>query len=71
MGCGAASNFRFDHYDFRRVLARLRELTTLFLVEKNIVSGAEDGRYRAHGSRRNMRILIAAGCLLISAVVRP
>ncbi len=53
-----------DHYE-AAALARLRELTTLFLVEKNIVSGAEDGRH-ALTVTPHMRILIAVqACLLI------
>jgi len=53
-----------DHYD-DTALARLRELTTLFLVEKNIVTGAEDGKH-ALAVTPHMRILIAVqACLLI------
>ena len=53
-----------DHYD-AVTLARLRELTTLFLVEKSIVSGATSGEYKLDVTP-HMRILIAAqACLLI------
>jgi len=53
-----------DHYD-AAALARLRELSTLFLVEKNIVSGADDGPH-ALDVTPLMRIIIAAqACLLI------
>lgn len=53
-----------DHYD-AATLGRLRELTTLFLVEKNIVTGAEDGVHALEVTS-HMRVLIAAqACLLI------
>ena len=53
-----------DHYDAAS-LARLRELTTLFLVEKSIVSGATSGEHKLQVTP-HMRILIAVqACLLI------
>ena len=53
-----------DHYD-ASALARLRELTTLFLVEKSIVSGATSGDHTLEVTP-HMRILIAVqACLLI------
>lgn len=53
-----------DHYDATS-LARLRELTTLFLVEKSIVSGATSGEHLLVVTP-HMRILIAVqACLLI------
>lgn len=53
-----------DHYD-APTLARLRELTTLFLVEKSIVSGATSGDHTLDVTP-HMRILIALqACLLI------
>ena len=53
-----------DHYD-APTLARLRELTTLFLVEKSIVSGATSGEHLLNVTP-HMRILIAVqACLLI------
>ena len=53
-----------DHYD-APTLARLRELTTLFLVEKSIVSGATSGALVLDVTP-HMRILIAVqACLLI------
>lgn len=53
-----------DHYD-AATLARLRELTTLFLVEKSIVSGATSGEHVLEVTP-HMRILIAVqACLLI------
>ena len=53
-----------DHYD-AATLARLRQLTTLFLVEKSIVSGATSGAHVLHVTP-HMRILIAVqACLLI------
>ena len=53
-----------DHYD-ATTLARLRELTTLFLVEKSIVSGATSGDHKLEVTP-HMRILIAVqACLLI------
>ncbi len=53
-----------DHYD-APALARLRELTTLFLVEKSIVSGATSGEHKLDVTP-HMRILIAVqACLLI------
>ena len=53
-----------DHYE-AAALARLRELTTLFLVEKSIVSGATSGEHMLDVTP-HMRILIAAqACLLI------
>ena len=53
-----------DHHD-APTLARLRELTTLFLVEKSIVSGATSGDHKLDVTA-HMRILIAAqACLLI------
>ncbi len=52
------------HYDVM-LLARLRELTTLFLVEKSIVSGATTGEH-AMEITPHMRIVIAVqACLLI------
>jgi MtfA peptidase len=52
------------HYD-AQLVARLRELTTLFLVEKSIVSGATDGEHTIVVTP-HMRIVIAAqACLLI------
>lgn len=53
-----------DHYNVP-ALARLRELTTLFLVEKSIVSGATSGDHTLDITP-HMRILIAVqACLLI------
>ena len=53
-----------DHYD-ASALARLRALTTLFLVEKSIVSGATSGEHTLDVTP-HMRILIAVqACLLI------
>jgi Mlc titration factor MtfA (ptsG expression regulator) len=53
-----------DHYD-ASALARLRELTTLFLVEKSIVSGATSGDHKLDVTP-HMRILIAVqACLLV------
>jgi MtfA peptidase len=53
-----------DHYS-DAVLIRLRDLTTLFLVEKSIVSGATSGPH-AMEVTPHMRILIALqACLLI------
>jgi MtfA peptidase len=53
-----------SHYD-AATLARLRELTTLFLVEKSIVSGATSGAYKLDVTP-HMRILIAVqACLLV------
>ena len=53
-----------DHYD-TPTLARLRQLTTLFLVEKSIVSGATSGVHKLEITP-HMRILIAVqACLLI------
>ena len=53
-----------DHYD-APILARLRALTTLFLVEKSIVSGATSGEQVLEVTP-HMRILIAVqACLLI------
>ena len=53
-----------DHYA-APTLARLRELTTLFLVEKSIVSGATSGAHKLDVTP-HMRILIAVqACLLI------
>ena len=53
-----------DHYALV-ALARLRDLTTLFLVEKSISSGATSGEHSLEISP-HMRILIAAqACLLI------
>lgn len=52
------------HYDVV-ALARLREMTTLFLVEKSIVSGATTGKHVLEVTP-HMRILIAVqACLLI------
>jgi MtfA peptidase len=52
------------HYD-APTLARLRTLTTLFLVEKSIVSGATSGEHTLDVTP-HMRILIAVqACLLI------
>ncbi len=52
-----------DHFDASS-LARLRELTTLFLVEKSIVSGATSGEHVLEVTP-HMRILIALqACLL-------
>jgi MtfA peptidase len=53
-----------SHYD-PALLVRLREITTLFLVEKNIVSGATSGEYILEVTP-HMRIVIALqACLLI------
>ncbi len=53
-----------DHYE-PDALARLRELTTLFLVEKSIVSGATSGEYALEVTA-HMRIMIGVqACLLI------
>ena len=53
-----------DHYD-SVILTRLRLLTTLFLVEKSIVSGATSGAHVLDVTP-HMRILIAVqACLLI------
>jgi Mlc titration factor MtfA (ptsG expression regulator) len=53
-----------DHYA-ASALARLRELTTLFLVEKSIVSGATTGNHVLEVTP-HMRILIAVqACLLV------
>jgi MtfA peptidase len=53
-----------DHYD-ASALARLRELTTLFWVEKSIVSGATSGEHALEVTP-HMRILIALqACLLV------
>lgn len=53
-----------DHYEVV-ALTRLRELTTLFLVEKSIVSGATSGEHTLEITP-HMRILIAVqACLLI------
>lgn len=53
-----------DHYK-AETLVRLRELTTLFLVEKSIVSGATSGDHVLDVTP-HMRILIAVqACLLI------
>jgi Mlc titration factor MtfA (ptsG expression regulator) len=53
-----------DHYE-APALARLRDLTTLFLVEKSIVSGATSGEHILEVTP-HMRILIAVqACLLI------
>ena len=53
-----------DHYD-AATLTRLRELTTLFLVEKSIVSGATSGEHLLEVTP-HMRILIAVqACLLL------
>ena len=53
-----------DHYE-AALLARLRELTTLFLVEKSIVSGATSGEHVLEVTP-HMRMLIAVqACLLI------
>ncbi len=53
-----------DHYA-PTVLARLRDLTTLFLVEKSIVSGATSGEHVLEVAS-HMRIMIAVqACLLI------
>ena len=61
----ALHELRFlDHYN-ATTLARLRELTTLFLVEKSIVSGATSGAHQLD-VMPHMRILIAVqACLLI------
>ncbi len=63
--CAALHELPFlDHYD-GAALARLRELTTLFLVEKSIVSGATSGEHVLEVTS-HMRILIAVqACLLI------
>lgn len=52
-----------DHYS-PRALARLRELTTLFLVEKSIVSGATSGAHVLEVTS-HMRILIAVQASLL------
>ena len=53
-----------DHYA-PEVLARLRDLTTLFLVEKSIVSGATSGEHVLEVTA-HMRIMIGVqACLLI------
>ncbi len=53
-----------DHYD-ALTRARLRDLTTLFLVEKSIVSGATSGAHKLEITP-HMRVLIAVqACLLI------
>ena len=53
-----------DHYA-SEALARLRDLTTLFLVEKSIVSGATSGEHSLEVTP-HMRIMIGAqACLLI------
>lgn len=53
-----------DHYA-SEALARLRDLTTLFLVEKSIVSGATSGEHALEVTP-HMRIMIGAqACLLI------
>ena len=53
-----------NHYDVT-LIAYLRELTTLFLIEKSIVSGAAEGEHRLDVTP-HMRIVIAAqACLLI------
>ncbi|MBC7709641.1 MAG: zinc-dependent peptidase, partial [Rhizobacter sp.] len=53
-----------DHYD-AATLARLRQLTTLFLVEKSIVSGATSGAHVLDVTP-HMRILISVqACLLV------
>ncbi len=53
-----------DHFDLVLV-ARLRELTTLFLVEKSITSGAEEGEYTL-AVTPHMRIVIAIqACVLL------
>lgn len=54
----ALRELRFlDHYD-AALLARLRELATLFLIEKSITSGAEDGEHALEVTP-HMRIWIA------------
>jgi MtfA peptidase len=53
-----------DHYA-PALLARLRELATLFLVEKSITSGAEEGEHALEVTP-NMRIVIATqACVLL------
>jgi MtfA peptidase len=53
-----------DHYE-EALLARLRELATLFLVEKSITSGAEEGEYVLEVTP-HMRIVIAIqACVLL------
>ena len=52
-----------DHYS-ATALARLRELTTLFLVEKSIVSGATSGAHVLEITS-HMRILIAVQASLL------
>lgn len=53
-----------DHYD-DVARARLRDLSTLFLVEKSIVSGATSGKHALEVTP-HMRVLIAVqACLLI------
>jgi MtfA peptidase len=53
-----------NHYD-AALINRLRELSTLFLVEKSIVTGASDGEH-ALVVTPHMRIVIAAqACLMI------
>ncbi|MGL5003693.1 MAG: zinc-dependent peptidase [Casimicrobium sp.] len=53
-----------DHYD-PTLITRLRELVTLFLVEKSITSGAEDGEHVLEVTP-HMRIVIAIqACVLL------
>ncbi len=53
-----------EHYD-PKLIARLRELSTLFLVEKSITSGAEEGEYALEVTPQ-MRIVIAIqACVLL------
>jgi MtfA peptidase len=53
-----------DHYD-PQLIARLRELATLFLVEKSITSGAEEGEHALEVTP-HMRIVIAVqACVLL------
>jgi MtfA peptidase len=53
-----------DHYD-PKLIARLRELATLFLVEKSITSGAEEGEHALEVTP-HMRIVIAVqACVLL------
>ncbi len=61
----ALGELRFlDHYE-PALLARLRELATLFLIEKSITSGAEEGEHALEVTP-HMRIWIAIqACVLL------
>jgi MtfA peptidase len=53
-----------DHYD-AALIVRLRELATLFLIEKSITSGAEEGEHALEVTP-HMRIIIAVqACVLL------